>query len=671
MTINLRYILFCLLSIMVCRCVPPEEVVLTEVTRDLRDSTLQEIIRYQDEQKTVALLPFFNDKDPSYRYAAAMAFGSTKDKTALDSLAKLLKDPIQEVRVAAAYAIGQLGEERGADMLMGAFEQYDTARQFVKSNSTILEAVGKCAPRKTLDLLTGISTYKATDTLLLEGQTYGIYRFAMREMVSPEGTSKMLAFVNNQLYPPKVRLMAANYLGRAKGIDISANVQALSETLATEKDVKIRIPLVLALGKIKTPAATNALLAQFNQETDYRVKANTIRALNGVEYDSVSTTILSAIDDPNIAIAQMAARFLINNGSPRQAANYYRMARIERPWQVQLALLEAANKNLPPYMVDTKGGINATLRKRYVSAQNAIEKAAVLKAMGGFGWNYAFMLQQAPNVETALEKSSLVSGIGRIIANPDFDKVFGISRRRVTRELSGFLLDVFKSGDVGSIAVASGIVNGINDNFKATLQDSLPVIVTTQQNLKLPEATETYNEMQKAIDFLQDKTPTTTQDTPVFNHPINFDLLRRVTNSAAAVIQTSKGKIRVSLSPLLAPGTVTNFIQLAESGFFKDKNFHRVVPNFVIQGGCPRGDGYGSLDYSIRSELPLAYYDDEGYIGMASAGNHTEGTQFFITHSPTPHLDGNYTIFGKVTEGMETVHQMEEGDNILSVAIRY
>ena len=152
---------------------------------------------------------------------------------------------------------------------------------------------------------------------------------------------------------------------------------------------------------------------------------------------------------------------------------------------------------------------------------------------------------------------------------------------------------------------------------------------------------------------------------------VTLVLTELVTNSAAAVIQTTKGKIRVSLSPLLAPGTVTNFIQLAESGFFKDKSFHRIVPNFVIQGGCPRGDGYGSLPYSIRSELPLAYYDAEGYIGMASAGNHTEGTQFFITHSPTPHLDGNYTIFGKVTEGMEAVHQMEAGDNILSVAIRY
>jgi len=347
------------------------------------------------------------------------------------------------------------------------------------------------------------------------------------------------------------------------------------------------------------------------------------------------------------------------------------MSKVDRPWQVQLALLEAANKNLPAYLVETKGGINATLRKRYLSAQSSTEKAAILNAMGDFGWNYAFMLEQAPNLLSAVEKSSLVSGVGRIIANPDFDKVFGVSRRRVTRDLSGLLLNVFKSGDVGSMAVASSILNGINDNFKTILQDSLPIIIAAQQNLKLPEATETYNEVQKAINFFQGKPNLIEQNTPAFNHPIDFNLLKRVSTSAAAVMQTTKGKIRISLSPLLAPGTVTNFIQLAESGFFKDKNFHRVVPNFVIQGGCPRGDGYGSLAYSIRSELPLAYYDEEGYIGMASAGNHTEGTQFFITHSPTPHLDGGYTIFGKVTEGMDAVHQMEEGDNILSVAIRY
>ncbi|NRB62159.1 MAG: peptidylprolyl isomerase [Saprospiraceae bacterium] len=122
--------------------------------------------------------------------------------------------------------------------------------------------------------------------------------------------------------------------------------------------------------------------------------------------------------------------------------------------------------------------------------------------------------------------------------------------------------------------------------------------------------------------------------------------------------------------PEQAPGSVANFISLAVDNFFNDKPFHRVVPNFVIQGGCPRGDGYGGLNYSIRSELADLYYDQAGYVGMASAGNHTEGTQFFITHSPTPHLDGNYTIFARVIDGLSNVYAIEIGDTIERIEIQ-
>ncbi|NRA48556.1 MAG: peptidylprolyl isomerase, partial [Phaeodactylibacter sp.] len=94
-----------------------------------------------------------------------------------------------------------------------------------------------------------------------------------------------------------------------------------------------------------------------------------------------------------------------------------------------------------------------------------------------------------------------------------------------------------------------------------------------------------------------------------------------------------------------------------------------VVPNFVAQGGCPRGDGYGSLDYTIRTELAPIHYDEGGYVGMASAGNHTECTQFFITHSPTLHLDGEYTIFARVSEGMDIVHDIQVGDRITNIEL--
>ena len=102
------------------------------------------------------------------------------------------------------------------------------------------------------------------------------------------------------------------------------------------------------------------------------------------------------------------------------------------------------------------------------------------------------------------------------------------------------------------------------------------------------------------------------------------------------------------------------------------KNFHRVVSNFVAQGGCNRGDGYGAENYSIRSEFsPDVNYERAGMIGMASAGKHTEGTQFFITHSPTLHLNGNYTIFAEVVDGMKIVDELQEGDIIEKVSLEF
>jgi cyclophilin family peptidyl-prolyl cis-trans isomerase len=138
---------------------------------------------------------------------------------------------------------------------------------------------------------------------------------------------------------------------------------------------------------------------------------------------------------------------------------------------------------------------------------------------------------------------------------------------------------------------------------------------------------------------------------------------------SSVLINTSKGDITLTLYPDRAPASVSSFIQLIHEGFYNGKAFHRVVPNFVIQTGCPRGDGFGSLGFTLRSELAGSYYDDEGYVGMASAGLHTEGTQFFITHSPAPHLDGRYTIFGKVTEGMDVVHRIGMGDTIKLITI--
>ncbi len=137
-----------------------------------------------------------------------------------------------------------------------------------------------------------------------------------------------------------------------------------------------------------------------------------------------------------------------------------------------------------------------------------------------------------------------------------------------------------------------------------------------------------------------------------------------------AIINTEKGRMVLDLYPNEAPGTVANFAKLARSGFYNGLNFHRVIPNFVIQGGCPRGDGTGGPGYTIKCETDNnPHRHVRGSLSMAHAGKDTGGSQFFICHSPQPHLDGVHTVFGQVTEGFDVLDAIRQGDHMTTVEI--
>jgi peptidyl-prolyl cis-trans isomerase B (cyclophilin B) len=143
-------------------------------------------------------------------------------------------------------------------------------------------------------------------------------------------------------------------------------------------------------------------------------------------------------------------------------------------------------------------------------------------------------------------------------------------------------------------------------------------------------------------------------------------------NKYQAIIETNKGNITLDLFPNFAPKTVNNFVFLAHQGFYDDVTFHRVISNFMIQGGDPTGTGRGGPGYRFEDEVrdnPLKH--ETGVISMANAGPNTNGSQFFITHSPQPHLDGRHTVFGKVTnkESMNVVNAIRQGDKIQGVTI--
>jgi peptidyl-prolyl cis-trans isomerase B (cyclophilin B) len=139
--------------------------------------------------------------------------------------------------------------------------------------------------------------------------------------------------------------------------------------------------------------------------------------------------------------------------------------------------------------------------------------------------------------------------------------------------------------------------------------------------------------------------------------------------SLFATFDTDRGPIKLELYPDKAPLTVANFVNLARRGFYDGLNFHRVIADFMVQGGCPEGSGRGGPGYRFEDETGNGVRHERGVLSMANAGPDTNGSQFFITHVATPWLDGKHTVFGKVVEGLDVVDAIRQGDAIKSIRI--
>jgi len=227
---------------------------------------------------------------------------------------------------------------------------------------------------------------------------------------------------------------------------------------------------------------------------------------------------------------------------------------------------------------------------------------------------------------------------------------------------------ILSDSNMALTSLASNQIEDISevDSIDPDLRDELFKLCNYAiKKLELPRQAETYIDLTKAINHLD---PTSNLSfSPQYNHPIDWTYVKMIPNDQKVVIITTQGEITLELFVDDAPGTVSNFLKLVDAQFYNNKYFHRVVPNFVIQGGCPRGDGWGSLNWSQRSEFSNYKTYQTGTVGIASSGKDTEGVQFFITHCPTPHLDGRYTIFAQVIDGLEIIQKITIGDQILSV----
>lgn len=647
--------------LLVQSCVPVTKSTDEKIVISYSDSEVQHILDLQDKQDIPGLLTYFKSENPSYRYLAVNAFGSIKSAETADSLLRMLQDPVLQVRATAAWAIGQCGNSKLVDRLILSFRGKDSFNVNNIFNANILESVGRLGALSDLKKIATVKTYRSTDTLLLLGQARAIYRMALRDIVCDEGTSRMVDLLTNNQISDEVQLIAAHYLSRAKNINLEPYTIRMSDIYSRERIKDIKLPLALALGNSKDSTVLPLIKKALRDETDFSIKINLIRSLNNFPYLSIKDAILSELKNTNTFVAAEAAQVILKKGITEDVPLYASYDTITIPWEVRAPMNGAVLTHSALYFTKFKSAFSERILRNIKEATSPYTKAAYIAALSKDPYNYQLVGLQYKNASEQIVKTAALDGMGDIIKNPFFFKAFGNNYGKVKAEILGYLVSAINSGDVGQIATAANLLQDPKLGWKEWIKD-LDFMNTALTKLQLPQDIEIYNALNACIAYFEGKKYT--PKIPDYNTPIDWSLLSTMTDSSSVAVKTTQGIIRIQLLRKIAPGTVANFLNLVNKKYYTGKVFHRIVPNFVVQTGCSRGDGYGSEPFSIRSELPQIYYDKGGYVGMASAGNHTESTQWFITETSTPHLDGNYTIFGKLTEGMDVVEKLTQEDKI-------
>ena len=656
-----------LLLVILASCYPVEKPVPAGVVVDLNDEATRRLYDLQHERAADSLLRYLVHPDPSRRYLAARAFGSfpKAEEMVLDSLALRLKDPNPDVRTAAAYALGQLGDAATANRLAGAFDTLGADNTY---NAALLAAVGKTGGTTHLRQLTEVVSYRPTDTLLRSGQAWAYFYFGRRELFSPAANQWMLDRLIDEATPPAVRAPAAFYLQRFPVNVTPAESEALQELLRNSTDADVQMAAARTLGENRSPEAQVALIRTSRDAADWRVRTSAIQALADYDYAGVREPVVERLRDDHPLVRRIAANYLLSNGTPADATFYRQLARDSSVSDVRYRLLAAANRHLPLSFADQRGRINYELQRDYARSTDPYQRADILSALAEFPWNYRIIYELYQEASAPPVRSAAAAALETISGRKDFAAFFRGSSRRVRQDLGGYFREMILSGEVGPAYTAANALAADATDYAPLFPDT-EWLATALRSMRLPRDIEAYRAVEGAAAALAGDSVPEPRSTAANVRPIDWQLIAE-DGSDEVTIRTEAGRITLKLWPDQAPGTVSSFLQLVREGYFDGKVFHRVVPNFVAQGGGPLGDGFGAEDYSLRTETPGARYDRPGLIGMASAGKDTEGVQFFITHRPTPHLDGNYTIFGEVTAGQEVVDRLTVGSRIERIDLR-
>jgi cyclophilin family peptidyl-prolyl cis-trans isomerase/HEAT repeat protein len=592
-----------------------------------------------------ALQPLLGDTDPDVRQMAAFGLGILADPIAVPALTTALQDPDPRVRGRAAEALGLIGDTASAaavgQMVAAAIKQ---------------GAIAAMAP---------------DDEQWSKNPEADAVRFGLFALVRQKGYEPLAAAVQDSSGRVSAWWPVAYALQRTN--DPRA-LPALKQLAATPGRYT-RAFAARGIGALKDAASVPLLRTMLDQaKGDPLVTPSIVRALGQLgapEGAEPIIAMLTAADTtPNVRLEAVSALGALKN----QVALPYVQGFVIDDWPILRAAAIRASA-----AIDPEGFL--TLLSGMEPDPHWIVRGAIADVLGRLPGDVAVdRLRAMLDDQDKRVVPSVIAGLARLKA-PDLEPL---------------LLAQLKAPDTGIRAAAASALGDIKatggpaalrDAYRAAESDATDdvreAVLTSLSTYGAAAAVDTLKVALHARDWplrlkaaallktLDPSVETMLAIRPAPGAPIvPYDAPDLVGPhvSPHAFIETVKGTIEFELSVLDAPQTTQNFIALARKGFFNGLQIHRVVPNFVIQAGDPRGDGSGGPGYAIRDELNDRPYV-RGTVGMALSGPDTGGSQFFITQSPQPHLDSKYTVFGHVVSGMEIVDRIQQLDVIQRVRI--
>ncbi|MGB3801829.1 MAG: HEAT repeat domain-containing protein, partial [Lewinella sp.] len=596
-----RFVAAIVLGLGLLACIPPsEEVDEQPVVIDYQDPVVKRLYELQNERAEDSLRAYLRAPQLAYRYLAARGLGSFPQlgSATIDSLATLLSDE-SAIRIQAVYALGQTESDRARRILTRAFDQ---SGNYLDYNAAVLAAVGKTATENEARQLAEITTYTVQDTTLMTGRLWGLYYAALRGHHGPAADRTVLDIIQDPTAAPALRLPAAHYLLRIEvPLDTATEAQLL-QLLRRETDPDVAMGIIRSLGRSGHDSARAGLLRQYEQTEDWRQRVEVLHAFRSYDYTTVRESVLEALRDPHPLVARTAAEFLLDQGIPADAPLYIQMAQDDMPHDFSTLLYRAANRHLALYLTDYRDRINNQLRARYAEAINPYQRADILRALGEFPWMYRIIYSYYGDTEEPVLRTAAAETLQAISDREDFEEFFRGNSRRVRADLARYFRDMMESGEDGPVYHAAQAV-AANPEAYRSLNEERTWINAALESLQLPRQGEAYREIFAARNALRGTDTSLPELETNEVRSLNWDVVLTEENPTVN-IATSEGNIRLRLWPREAPATTSSFLQLVDEGYYDEKRFHRVVPNFVAQGGGPRGDGFGAEDFSLRTETP-------------------------------------------------------------------